>query len=129
VQTLTVPAGARHAWSRWVKGSSIGGKPPMLRGMRVPLTLAVVEALGWLAAMPIPAKAADCFTSTIMAPVPFMGNSEIFQLSDGSFWQVEHEYRYLYLYNPSVIICPSIGKLSVGGQQLNDARLQQPKSE
>ena len=97
----------------------------LLRRVFRALALAVVGAFGWLAATPIPAKAADCFNSTIMKPVPFMGNNgEIFQLSDGSFWQVGIEYSYLYEYYPSVIICPSIGKLSVDGHQLNVARIQ-----
>ena len=100
----------------------------MLKVVFLVLALAVVGAFGCLVATPIPAKAADCFTSTILAPAPFMGyNDEIFQLSDGSFWQVKYEYKYLYQYYLSVIICPSIGKLSVGGQQLNVAPLKQPK--
>lgn len=91
------------------------------------LVLAVVGAFGCLAVTPIPAKAADCFTATIMEPVPFMGNNgEIFQLSDGSFWQVKFEYSYLYKYYPSVIVCPSIGKLAVGDRQLNVVRIKQP---
>ncbi len=79
---------------------------------------------GLLAATSIPAKAADCFTATITDPAPFMGNyGEIFRLSDGSFWRVGAEYNYLYAYYPSVIICPSIGQLSLSGHQLNVARL------
>jgi hypothetical protein len=91
-------------------------KPKMLKTVFLALTLA--GASDWLAAAPPPAKAADCFTSTIVEPAPFLGNDEIFQLSDGSFWKVQYEYRYLYLYYTSVIICPSIGKLSVDGQKL-----------
>ena len=34
----------------------------------------------------------------------------IFQLSDGSFWEIKYEYEYLYEYHPNVIICPSKGK-------------------
>lgn len=89
------------------------------------MSASVLRALfGFLAAIPIPAKAAECSTATITAPMPFMGNSgEIFQLSDGSFWQVGPEYSYMYAYSPSVIICPSIGKLSVDGHQLTVTRI------
>jgi hypothetical protein len=49
-----------------------------------------------------------------------MGNNdEIFKLSDGSVWQVKYEYEYLYEYSPSVIICPSRGKLILGKKSLN----------
>ncbi len=48
-----------------------------------------------------------------------MGNNgEIFKLADGSFWEVKYEYEYLYEYYPSVIICPSRGKLIVGKKSL-----------
>jgi hypothetical protein len=101
----------------------------MLKTMPIVVVLALAGVFGWLTAAPTPAKAADCFTSRIVEPAPFLGNDEIFQLSDGSFWKVQYEYRYLYLYYPSVIICPSIGTLSVDGKQLSIARLQQPKSK
>jgi hypothetical protein len=53
-----------------------------------------------------------------------MGNNdEIFQLSDGSIWQVKYEYEYLYAYYPSVVVCPSTGKLIIGSKQLNIAAL------
>ena len=51
-----------------------------------------------------------------------MGNhGEIFRLADGSLWEVqyEYEYEYMYEYNPTVIVCPSGGKLVVGGKTLN----------
>jgi hypothetical protein len=93
-----------------------------LHGALLVLALAVAGAFSCLAATPSPPKAADCFTATITAPVPFMGNNgEIFQLSDGSFWQVGVEYDFLFAFFPSVIICPSIGKLSVNGRALNSA--------
>jgi len=66
------------------------------------------------------AKAADCYQSSIMTPTPFMGNNdEIFQLADGTLWQVKYEYSYLYEYYPSVMICPSLGKLVLKGKALN----------
>lgn len=66
------------------------------------------------------AIAQDCYESSILSPTPFMGNdSEIFKLSDGSIWEVKYEYEYMYEYNPNVIICPSKGKMSVGGKMLN----------
>lgn len=80
--------------------------------------MAVVGACLALPALPV--EAADCFSSTIMTPAPFMGNNdEIFKLADGSIWQVKFEYSYLYEYYPSVIVCPSQGVLVVGGKKLN----------
>jgi len=64
--------------------------------------------------------AQSCYESSILSPTPFMGNNgEIFKLADGSIWEVKYEYEYLYEYSPSVIICPSRGKLIVGKKSLN----------
>ena len=39
----------------------------------------------------------DCYKNMIQSPSPFMGNhGEIFKLSDGTIWQVQHEYEYMY---------------------------------
>jgi hypothetical protein len=66
------------------------------------------------------AEAQDCYQSSIVSPSPFMGNNdEIFKLADGTVWQVKYEYEYLYEYYPTVIICPSRGKLMVGEKSLN----------
>jgi hypothetical protein len=66
------------------------------------------------------AGAQDCYQSSILSPAPFMGNNnEIFKLADGSLWEVKYEYEYLYEYYPSVIICPSRGKVMVGKKALN----------
>lgn len=71
--------------------------------------------------------AQDCYESMIAKPTPFMGNNdEIFQLSDGSIWQVIYEYEYLYEYYPNVIICPSRGVLIIKGKSLNVTPLSQP---
>ncbi len=65
-----------------------------------------------------------CYNSSILSPSPFMGNNgEIFKLSDGSVWEVKYEYEYMYEYYPSVIICPSRGKLIVGKKSLNVAQI------
>ena len=67
-----------------------------------------------------PAFGQSCFTTSIVAPAPFMGNNdEVFKLADGSLWQVKYEYSYLYEYYPTVKICPSQGKLLVGQSILN----------
>lgn len=64
--------------------------------------------------------AQECYESSIRRPTPFMGkNDEIFTLADGTVWQVKYEYEYLYEYYPSVIICPSRGKLMVAKKTLN----------
>ncbi|WP_156317925.1 hypothetical protein [Blastomonas sp. AAP25] len=66
------------------------------------------------------ASAQACYESMISNPTPFMGkNDEIFQLSDGSIWQVKYEYEYLYEYSPSVIICPDKGVLIINKKSLN----------
>jgi hypothetical protein len=66
------------------------------------------------------ASSQDCYQSSILSPSPFMGNNnEIFRLADRSLWEVKYEYEYLYEYYPSVIICPSRGKLIVGRKSLN----------
>ena len=46
-------------------------------------------------------------------------NEEIFRLADGSLWEVKYEYEYLYEYYPSVVICPSQGRLIIGEKSLN----------
>ena len=62
----------------------------------------------------------ECYESTVVSPSPFMGNNgEIFKLSDGTFWEIQYEYEYLYEYYPTVIICPSKGKLSIKDKMLN----------
>src|SRR3989304_9460676 len=80
------------------------------------------------------ALAQDCYESSIVSPSPFMGNNEeFFKLADGSLWEVKYEYEYLYEYYPSVIICPSRGKLAIKGKSLNveqvGARQSAPKSQ
>lgn len=68
--------------------------------------------------------AQDCIESSIVKPTPFMGNhGEIFTLADGSLWEIRHEYEYLYEYYPSVIVCPSRGKLFIGDKSLDIKRV------
>ena len=62
----------------------------------------------------------DCYKSMIQSPSPFMGNhGEMFKLSDGTIWQVQHEYEYMYEYYPSVIICPSKNIVLIGKTKLS----------
>ncbi len=65
------------------------------------------------------AYAERCHRSSIISPVPFMGNDEVFKLADGSLWKVMFEYQYMYEYYPSVVICPSRGELRVNGKSLS----------
>lgn len=66
------------------------------------------------------AAALSCHESSILSPVPFMGNDgEVFKLSDGSYWKVNYEYEYLYEYYPSVTICPATGRLVLRGKTLD----------
>ena len=53
--------------------------------------LLALFAISWVA----PVAAQDCYDSSILKPTPFMGNNgEVFQLSDGSLWEVKYEYEY-----------------------------------
>ena len=64
--------------------------------------------------------AQDCYESSIVSPVPFMGNNgEIFKLMDGSIWEVTYEYEYLYEYYPSVLVCPNQGRIIIKDKSLN----------
>jgi len=75
------------------------------------------------------ASAQECYESSILSPSPFMGNNgEIFKLADGSLWEIKYEYEYLYEYYPTVIICPSRGKLVIKGKTLNVAQVGSGKS-
>lgn len=62
------------------------------------------------------ASKSQCFKSNIREPSPFLGNGgEIIILEDGSIWkEISYQYLYLYEYFPSVIICPSDGKMILG---------------
>ena len=65
-----------------------------------------------------------CFESSIIKPAPFMGNhGEIFQLDDGSIWEIRNEYEYMYEYYPSITACPSKGVVIVDGKKLNAVRM------
>jgi hypothetical protein len=62
--------------------------------------------------------------------MPFMGNNdEIFQLSDGSMWEVKYSYEYMYAYSPQVVICPSSAKLIVDGKKISVHRLSSGKTK
>lgn len=75
------------------------------------------------------AQKTDWYTSTIMNPTPFLGiNEETFKLADGSVWQVQHEYLYLYAYYPTVYVSPSLGKMVIDGKSLNVLLLSQRKT-
>lgn len=63
---------------------------------------------------------AECYESSISRPSPFLGNhGEMFQLLDGSLWEVQHEYSYLYAYYPAVVICPDEGYLLIDDERIN----------
>jgi len=65
-----------------------------------------------------------CYEDTIMSPTPFMGNDgEIFKLSNGTIWEVNYEYEYMYEYYPSVTVCPDQGFIIVSGTKLNVSQI------
>jgi len=87
----------------------------MIRRIIIGLAFAILAA--W---QPTLGHAAECYQSTIIEPTPFLGNdNEIFQLADGSIWQVKFEYEYLYEYYPDVVICPDREVLIIGDSSLN----------
>ncbi|WP_232493643.1 hypothetical protein [Novosphingobium kaempferiae] len=87
--------------------------------------LSLVASFAMQAFAPSSAKATDCYEATVMAPSPFMGNhDEVIKLDDGSLWQVQNEYEYLYEYQPEVVICPSRGVLVIEGKSLDVVALQ-----
>jgi hypothetical protein len=64
--------------------------------------------------------AQDCYKSTIKSPTPFMGNhGEIIKLADGSVWEIQFEYQYMYEYYPNVIACPNKNLLIVSDKKLS----------
>ena len=66
------------------------------------------------------ATAQECYESSVQSPTPFMGNhGEIFKLADGSMWEVNASYEYMYEYYPSVVICPLKGKLLIKNTTIN----------
>jgi hypothetical protein len=68
--------------------------------------------------------ASACYESSIVKPVPFMGNDgEIFVLSDGSVWEIKYEYEYMYEYNPSIIACPEKGIIVINKKKLNAKKI------
>lgn len=55
----------------------------------------------------------QCYRTTIQEPQPFLGTeNEIVVFQDGSIWKdVSYKYLYLYAYSPSVLLCPSQGRM------------------
>lgn len=70
-------------------------------------------------------QVSGCYQTAIQKPTPFLGvDGEIFKLDDGTIWEVQYEYLYLYEYNPLVIICPDkqlliIDDYKIDVQQIN----------
>jgi len=60
--------------------------------------------------------AENCYKAMIQDPTPFLGNGgETIVLSDGTSWKnINYQYLYLYQYHPTVLICPSEGKMILG---------------
>lgn len=76
-------------------------------------------------ALTMAAQAASCYKAMIQEPSPFLGNGEeIIVLSDGSIWKnMSYLYLYLYAYNPTVIICPSVGKMILNDHEFDVVRV------
>jgi hypothetical protein len=72
----------------------------------------------------------DCTQVAMIKPTPFLGTAnEIIILSDGSIWEdLSYKYLYLYLYNPTVIICPARGKMYIdSGSEMIEFTVQRIK--
>jgi hypothetical protein len=66
------------------------------------------------------AKAYACYEDSIIKPTPFMGNhGEIFKLTDGSIWEVQYEYEYMYEFYPNVVACPESGFIVIGDKKIS----------
>jgi len=73
--------------------------------------------------------APTCYEATILSPQPFLGNhGEVARLSDGSLWEIQFEYEYLYEYYPTVVVCPANGRLHVRGKSLNVSQISPGRS-
>ena len=65
-------------------------------------------------------SANDFYKAQIMKPTPFMGNNgEVFKLNDGSLWEVQYSYEYMYAYYPEILISYSRGEMIVNGKKIN----------
>lgn len=65
-------------------------------------------------------QAKACYESAVVSPSPFMGNDgEIFKLIDGTIWEIQFEYEYLYEYYPTIIACPEKDQIIVSGKRLS----------
>lgn len=74
----------------------------------------------FVALIPSITKAQACYRSSISFPTPFMGNhEEIFKLQNGTLWQVQHEYEYMYEYHPDVTVCPRQSIIIVDSKEIN----------
>ena len=72
----------------------------------------------------ISSSAQACYESSITSPQPFMGNhGEIFKLADGSIWEINYEYEYLYEYYPDVVACPDKNFIVLNSKKLNATQL------
>jgi hypothetical protein len=73
--------------------------------------------------------AGDCYPTSIRSPSPFMGNhGELVKLGDGSVWEVQFEYEYMYEYYPSAVACPSQAMLIVNDKKISANLLGSPNS-
>jgi len=89
------------------------------------LLMASVSA--FLGCAPTAKAQPGCYQSSVLSPAPLLGNQgEIVRLADGSLWEVIGEYLYLYAYYPTIVACPSAGKLIVGEHSVNARPLGQP---
>lgn len=53
-----------------------------------------------------------------------MGNhGEVFVVDDGSVWEVQYSYEYLYEYYPSVLICENRGLMIIGDAKIDVVRV------
>lgn len=79
-----------------------------------------IASLAFCVFIPSLSNAQSCYRSSISFPTPFMANhDEIFKLQNGTVWQVQHEYEYMYEYYPHVTLCPSQSIAYINSKELS----------
>jgi hypothetical protein len=63
----------------------------------------------------------ECYRTMIVEPTPYLANGgETIIMADGTIWKdTSYFYLYLYEYNPSVILCPSSGRMLLRGREFS----------
>ena len=96
------------------------GRPPLhLTQIKLFNAIATDAVIGASLIAVEPVRATQCYEHSILSPTPFMGNhGEVFEISNGSWWQVSYSYEYMYEYYPKALMCDN-GNVYVKGKKIN----------